>query len=657
MSPKLIKKLQLSVLLALCQLVPAHAYEVDPATGNIIWKYFDGKTFEGKNLGGTRYGITYDSNGVLYGAAQGFSAIAPNFLTGPLALGAPKTLAADMTAKINVTLKENRNISASTSTIVLSGDDQTNIRIAAGKKADIWVTFFSEGAGYENGVGFFTYDPNLPPSRDSKFVNTLRTEQIIFPRASTPAPLQSATGEGTTVYLGQFDGGAKGLGIGFFVAANGWIWSTGRTLANGSKYAGVKETQDKGWIFYSLRALNPETAVGNLNQHTILLQDKLLTGPTDGRKYQRLLFGFEDVRRDLGGSDNDFNDVLMVVHASPVDKNDDINTIMPNLSTLPQLTDGTDPDTDGDGVKDSSDEFPKDKEKAYSLWYPGSSTYGTLAYEDQWPNKGDYDFNDVVVRYRSRQVLNAARQVKGLEMDLRLDARGGNNHSGFALAMSGLMPSQIKSGSVVLTKDNVVVPGAVQLAGVTGEGGGVVFEIFPDAIALMPVDSIEDGSAACLSKGFRNTGQGCKVQNFVAFKLSFDLITATSTFPLPPYDPFIFNSAIRGTSVAKAIEVHLLGKQPTSRADKSLFKTGLDYSTLGSNGKYSNSYGTKPALPSTLGAPWALDIPIVWDYPYEGLEIYTAYPGIAAWIKSGGTTNPNWYLSPASAAKTFRNGR
>ena len=648
MSPKLIKNLQLSLLLALCQLAPAHAYEVD-ATGNIIWKYFDGTAT------GTRYGITYDSNGVLYGAKQGFPAYAPDFST-LLPLGAPKTLAADMTAKINFTLKENRNISASN--IVLSGDDQTNIRIAAGKKADVWVTFFSEGAGYENAVGFFTYDPNTPPSRDSKFVNTLSTEQIIFPRASTPAPLLAATDQGTTVYLGQFDGGARGLGIGFFVAANGWTWSTARTLANGSKYAGVKETQDKGWIFYSLQALNPETSSGNLNQHTILLQDKLLTGPTDGRKYQRLLFGFEDVRRDLGGSDNDFNDVLMVVHASPANAADDINSIIPNLSTLPKLSSGLDPDTDGDGVKDSADEFPQDKNKAYSLWYPGSSSYGTLAYEDAWPKLGDLDLNDMVVRYRSRQVLDAARKVKGLELELRLDARGGNNHSGFAVAMPGILPSQIQSNTVALTMDGKAV-GNPQLSGITGEGGGVVFEIFADALApaLMPVDVSGDAKSTCLAKGFRNTGQGCPINAFITYKLSFDLTTSTATFPLPPYDPFIFNSVTRGTAVAKSIEIHLPGKQPTSRADKSLFKTGVDYSTLGSNGKYSNSYGTKPAAPSTLGAPWALDIPIVWDYPYEGLAVYTAYPLMTAWITSGGTTNPSWYLSPKSAVQTFRNGR
>jgi LruC domain-containing protein len=639
MSPKLIKNLQLSLLLTLCQLAPAHAYEVN-AAGNIIWKYFDGKT-----TNGTRYGITYDTNGVLYGAKQGLPAYAPDFST-VMPLGAPKTLA-DMTAMVNFTLKENRNISASN--IVLSGDDQTNIRIAANKKADVWVTFFSEGAGYENGVGFFTYDPNLPPSRDSKFVNTLRTEQIIFPRASTPAPLQAATGEGTTVYLGQFDGGAKGLGIGFFVAANGWIWSTGRTLENGKKYAGIKENQDKGWIFYSLQALNPETSSGNLNQHTVLLQDKLLTGPGDGRKYQRLLFGFEDVRRDLGGSDNDFNDVLMVVHASPVNANEDITTVMPNLSALPQLASGLDADTDGDGVKDSSDEFPTNAAKAYSLWYPGSASYGTLAYEDSWPKLGDLDLNDMVVRYRSRQVLDAARKVKGLELELRLDARGGNNHSGFAVAMPGILSSQIQSGTVKLFRNDVAV-GNPLLSGVTGGGGGAVFEIFSDSIVQMPVDVSGDTKSTCLAKGFRNTGQGCPINDFITYKLSFDLSTSTATFPLSPYDPFIFNSLISDKTAAKGAEIHLPGKQPTSRADKTLLHTQDDVS-VASGSTYSNSYRSKD------GYPWVLDIPILWDYAYEGLIVTKAYPDIATWAHSNGATNTNWYLSPISADKTFRNGR
>jgi hypothetical protein len=651
----MLKKLQLSLLLALCQLAPAHAYEVDKS-GNIIWKYFDG------TANGTRYGITYDSNGVLYSAnnsdkSKDFPVYASNFDTVP-PLTAPRTLSNDLSSKINFTLKESRNISQSN--IVLSGDDQTNIKIAAGKHLEVWVTFFSEGAGYENAVGFFTYDLSvLPPSKKS-VGNDLTTEQIIFPRASTPAPLLAATGQGTTVYLGKFDGGAKGLGIGFFVAANGWTWSTGRTLENNQKYAGVKENQDKGWIFYSLKDLNPETSIGNLNQHTILVNDSVVTG-SDQREYQRLVFGFEDVRRDLGGSDNDFNDVLMVLHVSSTTKGEAPAAVVSNLGGLSKLASSATGDTDKDGVNDTADEFPTDPLRAYSLWYPGSSTYGTLAYEDQWPKLGDLDLNDMVVRYRSRQILNAARQVKELQLDLRLDARGGNTHSGFALALPGITLNQIYSTKLFridntgLNPKGIEVPATqtVLLTDVTNVDGDAVFEIFADALApeLMPIDVSGDAKSTCLAKGFSNTGQNCPIQDFVNFRLEVVLGTASSTFPLPPYDPFIFNTKSSGKTAAKGIEIHLPDKQPTSRADRALFSTLNDGAILGANKKYTNSYRSRENY------PWALDIPIVWDYPYESLIVTKAYPQFSAWGNSKGTTNTNWYLAPASADKTFRNGR
>jgi LruC domain-containing protein len=135
---------------------------------------------------------------------------------------------------------------------------------------------------------------------------------------------------------------------------------------------------------------------------------------------------------------------------------------------------------------------------------------------------------------------------------LRLDARGGNRHSGFAVVMPGITPAQINSGTVALTRNDVVMPNP-QLSGVSGEGGGVVFNIFADASLEMPTDGIGDANASCLAKGFRNTGQGCLVNDFVRFKLSFDLNFATATFPLPPYDPFIFNTLASGNTAANSI--------------------------------------------------------------------------------------------------------
>jgi hypothetical protein len=155
---------------------------------------------------------------------------------------------------------------------------------------------------------------------------------VLFPRAVDSWPLFRATTTGVTVYLGKFDGGADGLGLGFFLVAYGWS-DTGRTMG-GVQVGGVKENQSKDSVFYTLRALNPETGAGYLNQHAIMLKDSMQTG-TDQRNYQRLVLGIEDLRRE--GGDHDFNDALMVIHASPTNASDAIGDVIENLGTLPQL--------------------------------------------------------------------------------------------------------------------------------------------------------------------------------------------------------------------------------------------------------------------------------------------------------------------------------
>jgi LruC domain-containing protein len=611
--------------IALSAMVPASAYEVD-ATG-IKWKYYNGTS-----TGDTTTSRAYTDSGLIpSGTMSGSSFYSSSFNTLAKPLTAPQTLNS-LDSQISYTLQEKRHIDKSS--IVLTNDDQTNIKIDAGKTAEVWVTFMNEGAGFENSVGFFTYDLQSVPTRNADGSNTLTSEQIFFPRASTSFPLPRSTTTGTTVYLGQFNGGTNGLGIGFLVVANGWS-GTGRSVT--PAIPGVKSGQDKSWIYYSLKALNPE-CVGKdaktctLDQHTILLNDGTVTG-SDNVVYQRLVLGIEDYKRTEAGCDHDFNDVLLAVHMTP-------SSSIGNLTSFPPLISSTDPDTDGDGIKDSADEFPNDPAKAFSRYYPGSSTWGTLAYEDLWPALGDYDLNDVVVRYKSREILNAARSVTALELDLRLDARGGGLSNGFAISLPGILASNI--ASVVLTKEGVAVTDTVQLAGVTGEQNGVVFEIFSNATDLMPADN----SGACAVTGYRNTGQNCPVQAFVNYKLSVAFTTALATFPSAPYDAFIFNS--NGSATAKGLEVHLPGKQPTSRADRSLFGTQDDRSVLGTTATYK----------SANGLPWALDIPAEWAYPYEFMDVVNVYPNIVPWAVSGGVSNKNWYeLSADNVSKTFRNGR
>ncbi|NLH53483.1 MAG: LruC domain-containing protein, partial [Bacteroidales bacterium] len=68
-------------------------------------------------------------------------------------------------------------------------------------------------------------------------------------------------------------------------------------------------------------------------------------------------------------------------------------------------------DADGDGVGDQDDEYPTDPFRAFNNYYPSSNGFATLAFEDNWPNKGDYDFNDVVVDYQLNRVTNSQNQL------------------------------------------------------------------------------------------------------------------------------------------------------------------------------------------------------------------------------------------------------
>jgi len=154
------------------------------------------------------------------------------------------------------------------------------------QNADVWVTFVKEGAGYKNVLGFYTYDVNNPPSTAPQPEDIT----IIFPNASA-AGSGGGLNTGDKVYLGQFP---ANTGIGWVLLANAWN--------GGSQSVGYGQ-----WQLYSNPDYNPESDP-NLRYHNVLLND-----PTN----ERVILGFEDIRRDYGSCDNDFNDAIFYVTANP----------------------------------------------------------------------------------------------------------------------------------------------------------------------------------------------------------------------------------------------------------------------------------------------------------------------------------------------------
>lgn len=278
------------------------------------------------------------------------------------------------------------------------------------------------------------------------------------------------------------------------------------------------------------------------------------------------------------------------------------------------------PDADEDGVPDHLDEYPNDPLRAYNSSFPINSPTGwaTLAYEDMWPQKGDYDFNDLVLDYKINYVTDAQFRIKDIIAEYKLRAVGATFQNAFAVEFP--FPT-------------------TRIESLTSSGAGAPYN--------MPI--IEAGTH-CIIKVISNTNDFVNVlghdtfwntqpeqPNYPAIPLSFSL-TLTEAFDpaTAPYwgmlNPYLMVNRVQGH------EVHLPGFPPTIHADTSLF--GLDDDTT--NPATARYYKTATNL------PWALDLPIAWDYPIERKQITHAYLAFAPWAESGGSVHDNWYFPLAN---------
>jgi LruC domain-containing protein len=426
-----------------------------------------------------------------------------------------------------------------------------------------------EGAGWKNVFGFYTYTlGNAPQS-----ANEIENLTIIFPNSSYEG---SGGGlySGDKVYIGEFP---ENTVIAWFLVAQAW---KNEEVTNGA------------YTVYSDKWLNPETNQ-SLQQHSVLLLDE---------SSNRYIIGFEDINREYTSCDNDFNDVVFFASVSPEDAvdNDGIET------TEEQL------DSDGDGVTDEDDDYPLDEKRAFDNF----SHWATLAFEDLWPAKGDYDFNDLVLSYQVNQVTNAQNMVVELKNDFSIRAIGAGFENGFAVQFP-ISPEQID-----FVEGGVFSPENYFLTGQNGTELGqtkAVVPIFDNAKYL-----------------FETSGM-INVYPNVAF-VEPDTFTVFIHFANPqlmsdlgpvPFNPFLIKDMHR------EIEIHLPNKLPTDLASLNILGTGDDDSDL----SISRTYLTED------NKPWAINIAGEFYHPVESVDIVEAYLKFAEWASSNGTFFPDWYLN------------
>jgi len=494
----------------------------------------------------------------------------------PKYLVTPDVISASLLSYVNASLPEGQSVVVNHPNY-LSSTAVSTLNVVA--TSDVWITFVAEGAANLNSLAFYTYPTGTPPTS----ADDIKTATMVFPNASG---LGSGGGllPGDKVKIGTFSAGTS---IGFILLGNAWTGS------------GVNVDATK---YYSTDALNPETTP-SLQKHTVVLYDN-----TDNLT----LIGFEDLNRQTGGSDNDFNDLVIYATSDPVTGISN-NNIPPIAKPL---------DSDGDGVPDALDAFPNDPTRAYISYYPSQTGFANIAFEDNWPSKGDYDMNDLVLNYRYTFVTNAQNQVVTIQCDYNAAAVGASFKNGFGLQLP-IAASAVQSVTGQLFKSNYIT-----LAANGVEAGQTKAVIIPFDNSDLMLDN-PDGSF------FVNTETSkAKVTNGITSSVLITLTTpiAQSSLDVSTFNPFLISNGRRG------YEIHLPGYVPTDKADTKLFGTADDTSVPAS-GKY---------YLSATNMPWAINFTTPFVYPIEGVNITLAYPNFAAWAASAGLSFTDWYSNTAS---------
>jgi len=276
------------------------------------------------------------------------------------------------------------------------------------------------------------------------------------------------------------------------------------------------------------------------------------------------------------------------------------NHAIHDLSTFP-LDESTiiEDDTDGDGIIDYYDDYPEDPDKAYNTYTPSIYGVGSLSFEDLWPTKGDYDFNDLLVKYKYISVMNAQDKVVELRGEFTVEHIGASYSNGFGFELP-FHPGLITS--------------------VTGYN-------ITSGIVNINAKGLENGHDADKSVVILFDNAQANIYTTLNLVIELDEPLEPSLVGVPPFNPFIFVNGDRGR------EIHLVNMPPTDLANLAFFGTEDDNS-IPEEGKY---YRTANKL------PWAINMMHGFVVPLEGKQINQAYTKFNEWAESGGDSYSDWY--------------
>jgi len=225
-----------------------------------------------------------------------------------------------------------------------------------------------------------------------------------------------------------------------------------------------------------------------------------------------------------------------------------------------------------------------------NIYYPSSTSFYLVGYEDQYPQLGDYDFNDLVVAYRVNFGLNEELKVITISAEGYLIARGGIYDHSWHLRIA------LPEGSQA--------DGTYQLYIPPGSSSGSELIKYIDTSSGLDITLFNNTTSLFYDPASSFTNTLWDSEHVLGHKFSFE-ITLSNPVSLAemgqaPFDPYLY---VHDTN----LEIHLQGNLPVMAESDNINKGLTSFS-------------------DDNGYPFALVFPEDWQFPNEYVDIGAAYP-------------------------------
>ncbi len=296
------------------------------------------------------------------------------------------------------------------------------------ESAQVYVTYVGEmGAWFQDGLGYYYYKTGEAPASRNDALAQLK-HYIVLPNSSLPADapyLGSTIGKNGTNYYNYGEENAPAW-------ANERVQLLFEDPATGEISTKFPPGYTIGFFLFSKGNYgNNNCADATYKIKTDYLWYSNVEWNTDSRKYHFSALGYKDkiIYGVEDGQNQSYNDLVFTVEADPT----------------------------GSIVNESRNIIPIEVPEEDAT----EETCRTYAFEDIWPNGGDYDMNDVIVEHRRSVTFDSYNYVKEVVDSFlpKQPAGAADYNDGFAIQIPANQRGDITlpTGAVDETETNSII--------------------------------------------------------------------------------------------------------------------------------------------------------------------------------------------------------